>query len=59
MIGYAEVEDIKLLLNQLGIHIFALNEIKVDPLHPKDLTCIPGYEQGRLEKSNYGGGVAI
>ena len=37
----------------------AVNEISVDHLHPKELTCIPGYEQVRLERSNHGGGVAI
>ena len=52
-------DEIKFLLLQLGIHIMALNEIKIDPLYPKELTCIPGYEQVRLERSNHGGGVAI
>jgi len=37
----------------------ALNEIKIDPLYPKELTSIPGYNQVRLERSNHGGGVAI
>ena len=52
-------DEIKFLLLQLGIHIMALNEIKIDPLYPKELTCIPGYEQVRLERPNHGGGVAI
>ena len=39
--------------------MLALNEIKIDPLYPKELTCIPGYEQVRLERSNHGDGVAI
>ena len=52
-------DEIKILLPKLGIHILALNEIKIDPLYPKELTCIPGYEQVRLERSNHGGGVAI
>ena len=46
-------------MTQLGLHILALNETKIDPLYPKELTCIPGYEQVRLERSNHGGGVAI
>ena len=52
-------DEIKILLTKLGIHILALNEIKIDPLYPKELTCIPGYEQVRLERSSHGGGVAI
>ena len=36
-----------------------MNEIKIDPLYPTELTCIPGYEQVRLERSNHGGVVAI
>ena len=52
-------DEIKFLLIQLRIHILALNEIKSDPLYPTELTCIPGYEQVRLERSSHGGGVAI
>ena len=52
-------DEIKILLTKLGIHILALNEITIDPLYPKELTCIPGYEQVRLERSSHGGGVAI
>ena len=52
-------DEIKFLLFQLGTHILALNKIKIDPLYPKELTCIPSYEQLRLERSNHGGGVDI
>ena len=51
--------EIKFLLIQFKIHILALNETKIDPLYLTELTCIPGYEQVRLERSTHGGGVAI
>ena len=41
----SHLDEIKTLLIQLGLHILALDEIKIDPLYPKELTCIPGYEQ--------------
>ena len=52
-------DEINFLLIQLRIDILALNEIKIDPLYPTVLICIPGYEQARLERSSHGGGVAI
>ena len=52
-------DEIKILLTKLGLHTLALNEIKIDPLYPKELTSIHGREQVRLERSNHGGGVAI
>ena len=52
-------DEIEFLLFQLGIHILAFNEIKIDSQYPKELTCIHGYEQVRLEGPNHGGGVAI
>ena len=36
-------DEIKFLLSHRGNHILALNEIKIDPLYPKELICIPGY----------------
>ena len=48
-------EEIKILLTTLGLHILALNEINIDPLYPKELTCIPDYKQVRLERSSHGG----
>ena len=31
--------EVQLLINNLGIHILALNETKLDPNYPKELTC--------------------
>ena len=42
----------------IGILVYR-DKIKIDPLYPTVLTCIPGYEQARLERSSHGGGVAI
>ena len=46
-------------MNNLGIHILALNETKLDPNYPKELTSIAGYQQERLEMTCNGGGVSI
>ena len=53
------MNQIKTLPIQLGLHILALNEIQIDPLYPKELTCKPDCEQVRLDESNHGGGAAI
>ena len=52
-------DEIKLLLNDQGIHILALNETKLDASMPKELTEIPGYQQKRLDRTCNGGGVAL
>ena len=41
------------------VHILALNETKVDPGYPCELTAIAGYQEEGLERSVRGGGVSI
>ena len=53
------LDEIQVLMNNLGIHILALNETKLDPNYPKELTSIAGYQQERLERTCNGGGVSI
>ena len=53
------LDEIQVLINNLGIHILALNETKLDPNYPKELTSIAGYQQERLERTCNGGGVSI
>ena len=44
----------------LGIHILALNETKLDDKHPEELIAdITGYQQVRLERTRNGGGISI
>ena len=52
-------DEIKLLLNDQGIHIFALNETKLDASIPKELIEISGYQRKRLARTCNGGGVAF
>ena len=40
-------DEVELLIRSQGIHLLALNETKLDPNYPKDLTNIPGYQQER------------
>ncbi len=52
-------DEIQMLLKNLDIHIFALNETKLDKSYPNELTEITGYQQERLERNCNGGGVSI
>ena len=52
-------DKVQLLIRSLGIHILALNETKLDPNCPKELTSLPGYQQERLDRTSSGGGVSI
>ena len=55
----SHLDEVQLLNRSLGIHILALNETKLDPNHPKELTSLPGYQQERLDRTSSGGGVSI
>ena len=46
-------------MNTLEVHIMALNETKIDPGYPVELTAIRGYQEERLERSARGGGVSV
>ena len=55
----SHLDEIKLLLNDRGIHILALNETKLDASIPKELIEISGYQHKRLDRTCSGGGVAF
>ena len=48
-----------MILKNLDIHIFALNDTILDKSYPNELTEITGYQQERLERNCNGGGVSI
>ena len=55
----SHLDEVQLLMNNLGIHILALNENKLDPNHPKELISVAGYQQERFDRTCNGGGVSI
>ena len=55
----SHLDEVQLLIRSHGIHILALNETKLDPHYPKELTILPGYQQERLDRTSSGGGVSI
>ena len=55
----SHLDEVKILMTGLGIHILALNETKLAPDYPKELTDVAGYQQERLERTCNGGGVSI
>ena len=55
----SHLDEIKFLLNEKGIHILAMNEIKLDDSIPKELTEISGYQQQSLDRTCNGGGVSL
>ena len=52
-------DKLQLFLQSSGIHILALNETKLDPQYPKELTAVAGYQQERLDRTCNGGGVSL
>ena len=52
-------DGLQLFLQSSGIHILALNETKLDPQYPKELTAVAGYQQERLDRTCNGGGVSL
>ena len=55
----SHLDEVQLLMRDLGITILALNETKLDPGYPKELTSVAGYQQERLDRTRNGGGVSI
>ncbi len=47
----SHLDEVQLLVHDLGIHILALNETKFDPNYPKEFTAISGYQQERQERT--------
>ena len=43
--------EIKYLVIDLGMHILALNETKLDPAYPKEITGVSGYKQVHHERA--------
>ena len=46
-------------MNDMGIDILALNETKLDSSIDQNITEIAGYNQQRLDRSRFRGGVSI
>ena len=55
----SHLDEVQLLIRDLGNQILALNETKLDPEFPKELTSVSGYQQEHLERTCNGGGVSI
>ena len=53
------IDEIRMLVNELGIHIIALNETKLDKSIGDSLVGIEGYTLKRCDRDRHGGGVAI
>ena len=55
----SHLDEIKVLVNNVGMNILALNETKLDPNYPNELSSIAGYQQERPEKTCNGGRVSV
>ena len=53
------IDEIRLLIKELGIHILAINETKIDKDVHDDLVSIDGYTIKRCDRNRKGGGVAV
>ena len=53
------LEEIKLLLVERGIHILAINETKLDNNIGNEIISVDGYTLRRHDRNRHGGGVAI
>ena len=55
------IDEIRTLLKDLGIHIFAINEAKLDENIHDDLVSVEGYTIRRRDRdrNRHGGGVAF
>ena len=53
------IDEIRMLVNELGIHILALNETKLDKSIDDSLVGIEGYTLKKCHRDRHGGGVAI
>ena len=47
----SHLDEVQLLIRDLGIQILALNETKLDPEFPKELTGVAGYQQERMDRT--------
>eukprot|EP00794_Sanderia_malayensis_P005200 gene5201-5855_t len=53
------IDEIRLIIKDLGIHILAINETKLDGSIADDLVGVQGYSIKRCDRNRNGGGVAI
>ena len=53
------IDEIRLLIKELGIHILAINETKIDKNVHDDLVSIDGYTIKRYDRNRFGGGVTV
>ena len=53
------IEEIRTLVRDLGIHILAINETKLDGNIDDTLVSIDGYSIKRCDRNRNGGGVAL
>ena len=56
---HSHIDEVKLVMGILEVHILALNETNIDPDYPCDLTAIAGYQGEQLERFAIVGGVSI
>ena len=52
-------DEVKVLINNMGIDILALNETKLNYSIEQQITEISGYKQLRLYRSRFGGGGGV
>lgn len=55
----SHLDEVQLLIRDLGIQILAFNDTKLDPGYSKEFTSVAGYQQERLDRTCNGGGVSI
>ena len=55
----SHLDEVKVLVNNMGIDVLALNETKLDHSITQQITEITGYKQLRLDRSRSGGGISI
>ena len=53
------IDEIHLLIKELGIHILAIIKTKIDKNVLDDLVSIDGYTIKRCDRNRFGGGVAV
>ena len=55
----SHLDEIKLLIRDLELHILALNETKLGSNFSKELTAVAGYQQEHLDRTRSGGGISV
>ena len=55
----SHLDEVKILVNSMGLDILALNETKLDYSIEHQITDITWYKQLRLDRSRCGGGISI